>query len=491
MKVTNTSNRLLAQELQVDPSLISRLRTGTRGIPRNRQYVKKIASCIAGRCVTEYHRRPIAEMLRIQQILVMKNEELSEILYYWLCNETDEVGRFMRTFETLEVKAAEAEKMPKSCSLDVINTVYYGNQGKRAAARAVYQHLISLNTPGTLYLYSDEADEWVTEDYEFSQDLQDWGLDLLQRGFHLCQIAPPTTSLEQAFDSLTRWLPLYMSGRVSAYYYPRIRDKVHRRTIVVMPGEIAMTSSSVAGSQTSNSAFITTDRRFSQSYVVQFQDYLHLCRPMMNMHNEPEKLVNCFTRFLAAGGGRIQKVVSLSAETTPRELMDYCVEMTSDPDLKKLGELYLHEMETIEQKMEENEFIDIGYLASAQQVRAGMIPLIYSYGINPELFCYTPETYVLHLKNILRIMETCENYHFVPVKARMEKEGTIMVREGQRALLVRTDNPFAAFEVSEPNIVQLCREHLLDVAERIGFRGIHRLKIMSRIRELIRELQGQ
>jgi len=33
MKTTQTSNRMLAQELKVDPSLISRLRTGDRNRP--------------------------------------------------------------------------------------------------------------------------------------------------------------------------------------------------------------------------------------------------------------------------------------------------------------------------------------------------------------------------------------------------------------------------------------------------------------------------
>ena len=36
MKTTQTSNRMLAQELKVDPSLISRLRTGDRNRPRQR-----------------------------------------------------------------------------------------------------------------------------------------------------------------------------------------------------------------------------------------------------------------------------------------------------------------------------------------------------------------------------------------------------------------------------------------------------------------------
>ena len=39
MDLTQVSNRMLSQELQVDPSLISRLRRGNRRLPRNREHI--------------------------------------------------------------------------------------------------------------------------------------------------------------------------------------------------------------------------------------------------------------------------------------------------------------------------------------------------------------------------------------------------------------------------------------------------------------------
>ena len=42
--LTQVTNRMLAHEIQVDPSQISRLRTGARGIPRNRDLIKAMSS---------------------------------------------------------------------------------------------------------------------------------------------------------------------------------------------------------------------------------------------------------------------------------------------------------------------------------------------------------------------------------------------------------------------------------------------------------------
>ena len=44
LNLTQVTNRMLAQELQVDPSLISRFRTGRRRLPRNREHIKAMSA---------------------------------------------------------------------------------------------------------------------------------------------------------------------------------------------------------------------------------------------------------------------------------------------------------------------------------------------------------------------------------------------------------------------------------------------------------------
>ena len=72
LNLTQSTNRILAHELQVDPSLISRLRTGTRGIPRNREHIKAMSSYFAKRCTTEYQRQALSGMLGFRQAFTMK-----------------------------------------------------------------------------------------------------------------------------------------------------------------------------------------------------------------------------------------------------------------------------------------------------------------------------------------------------------------------------------------------------------------------------------
>ncbi len=71
----------------------------------------------------------------------------------------------------------------------------------------------------------------------------------------------------------------------------------------------------------------------------------------------------------------------------------------------------------------------------------GRVPIILSINENSTPLYYTEETYILHLKNILRLLETCKNYHFIPIDMHLHKEGTLMVKDGHKALLVRLPPP--------------------------------------------------
>lgn len=64
-----------------------------------------------------------------------------------------------------------------------------------------------------------------------------------------------------------------------------------------------------------------------------------------------------------------------------------------------------------------------------------------------------------------------------------------MVKDDQKALMVRQNLPFTAFEITQPDAVSLCREYLVKIANRIGYTGHDRAKIISQIKKRIQELQ--
>ena len=63
MHITETSNKELAAELSVDPSMISLMRTGKRKLSKNPAQAKKMALFFARRCPAAFQRQALSEML--------------------------------------------------------------------------------------------------------------------------------------------------------------------------------------------------------------------------------------------------------------------------------------------------------------------------------------------------------------------------------------------------------------------------------------------
>ncbi len=105
----------------------------------------------------------------------------------------------------------------------------------------------------------------------------------------------------------------------------------------------------------------------------------------------------------------------LSAVTAPIELILDSIEQRKDSETKRLGRLYLQEMKRLEQDQNQYNLIDIVQLPTADQIRAGTVPITATCGSIGTLY-YTPEDLCPALKEDYPHSETHEDYHFVPLE---------------------------------------------------------------------------
>ena len=158
--------------------------------------------------------------------------------------------------------------------------------------------------------------------------------------------------------------------------------------------------------------------------------------------------------------------------------------------MKKTFQMYLAQNAQMEATLSDQIQVDLCTLADPEDIRAGNIPIGARFPTSDPHPYYTPETYIRHLKNILRLMDTYENYYFVPITDDPHADYNLVVNEGGMALLIRNGAPPLMLEIRRPEMVQSWREHLIQMAERAGFEGMGRIKIRTQIHALIRELQS-
>lgn len=493
MNITQTSNKELAAGISVDRSLISLLRTGKRGIPRNPEHISHMATFFARRCTADFQRHALSEMLGQTMLRSsMPTEVLAGRISKWLSGEPDVIEHIMEEIDSapkLSEKASSARQPSESRTSSNETLFYYSNEGKRNAMRYMMNIIRTMTEPCTILYASDDNLEWLFEDYEFTQELQTDLIEILQRGFTLYQIMPSVNFLNRYVESLRYWLPIYVTGQAKVFYYPRLRDNLYRRSTIILPGYCVQTSTGV-GLNSNYITLVSTDSKLIRENINQFQDYLSLCRPALTVHDSLKDFIPCFQDILSRTGTTIQKTFPLSANTLPKELLTQLVKDTDQPGWKYTFQMYLDEIPRFEERLNHGPFIDISELATAQEIRSGKISIASPYKIYEEQPVYTPETYILHLQNILRLMEEHEDYHFVPSSRESRHDYNLFVNSDGLALLVRNAAPPLMFEIRRPEMVQACNEHLLRMADLAGIDGIQRTKTRMQIKALIRELQN-
>lgn len=493
MHITQTSNKELAAELSVDPSMVSLLRTGKRKLPKSSSLAKKMAFFFAMRCPAAFQRQALSEMMGLASISPnLPAEALASSLESWLQGERGIADTILSGIQALPVQP-EQVPAPFSAPAPVSagqTLFFYGEEGRREVMTRVMQEIRNLEAPGRVLTAVDDNLEWLLSDYLMTKKIQADLMEVMERGFTFYQIMPPMNFINRYTESLQFWLPMYATGRMKIYYYPRLRGNLYRHSIIVVPGRCVQYSASVGLGSTSDITMFSTDPQLVDAFEKQYQEHLALCRPSLNVHRDPKDSIPCFLEFFSRQGDTIQFVNSLSINSMSRELLERCIQEADHPGWAQTLRMHLDELPHFEQRLGLEPYIDMCHLATAEEVRAGIVPVAAPIQAHTGQPYYTPETYCLHLKNILRLMERYPNYSFLPLHEKDTPDFDLFVNEGGMALIVRTSQPIMMLEIRRPTMVIALREHLLRQADGIGFEGIQREKVRIELRALIQALGG-
>ena len=494
MQIAGAKNKEVAQALGVDTSLISLMRSGKRRLSRNPAQARAMAAFFAHRCPAPFQRQALSEMLGQVSISPdMPVENLASSLESWLLGEPLSLaGSFLAGMETPSAPweaPAEPATPPMQIILDDSQTrFFFGHEGRREVLTQVMQACQRLEKPGTILAVVDDNLEWLLSDYVLSHRVQSGLLSLQEDGFTIQQIVPPMNYINRYAESLQFWLPVYASGKVKAYYYPRLRGNLYRHSIIVVPGCCVQYASAVGAGSTSDVTLFSTNPRLVDAFEKQFWDHASLCRPALVAHQDYQEALACIRSFLLSRGSTVQMVNALSIRSMPRALLERYMEESTLPVSRDTFQTYLNDLPNFEERLTQETFIDMCPLATAEEIRSGTV----SVASSDRSCCgqpnYTPETYRLHLENILRLMDQYENYHFLPLAQREYPEFDLLVSEGGIALIARTTQSLMTLEIRRQTMVVAFQEHLLHRADALGYGTIRKEQVRMELRALIQQL---
>ncbi len=336
MKLTNTQNAVLGRALRFDASYISRIRNGKRGLPSEQAFVWPAAAFFAEHIVEDYQKNAIVKELQLNRPYPGSVEAAKYLLAAWLKSDADAPDPMSRLIANLASPAALPSpgnvEYPVSSGIACEASLYFGNAGKRQAVIAFLDDLCQTRRPHMLLLHSDEDMSWLYEDPAFVRIWSSLLLRLVKAGSRIKIIHTITRDANEMWEAVQKWLPLYMSGAIQPYYYPRLRDGIMRRTLFVAVDHSALISNAVQGQLSDGLNLLIRERSAVVALEQEFAAYLSLCRPLMEIAypGSPTAFLPLLSAFVAAPG-RGLSFLSEDMVICAKESIDALVLKTTAP----------------------------------------------------------------------------------------------------------------------------------------------------------------
>ena len=470
MKVTGTKNNMLGRALSFDASHISRIRSGQRGLPSHREFIVPAAGYFARAVTTATQRNVLARRICHGRKWPDTVEGATLLIAEWLSEDVQTLD-YASLHRFLEENDALAGEVTANLPAAGAATKFYmGNEGKRQCVIRFLTGLAALNEPVTLLLHSEESMEWIYEKPEFAKQ---WGqllITLLQQGGRILIIHTLTRSLEEMLEAVTKWAPLYATGSIESFYYPKLRDNVFRRTLFIARGNAAIVACTTGDPGENRLNMLIYDPAAVKALEQEYYDFLYMCRPLMQIFTPYNflKIIPVLGTFRKADSVLIQFHVTPSLAVLPDEVAE---RFSHRPGFENFADFLAdhHRWLFKQGKAPAHDQTDIVYLPDISAVMERKIQVPLTHLSNFPCLFYTPEEYSLHLKNALQRMESTQTYRMVllgpdtvhPVTGRpVVPSFSIVASQQAGVLLFSTKSPQALFYTREANITTAFCEYL-------------------------------
>lgn len=458
MKVSNTTNSSLSLYVNLDASHISRLRRGKRNAIKDENALCLMADYFSRHITDDYQHKALSDML-YEDFQGLDTINLSKSILRWLCEDKKDDNKTVETFIT-KFSNFTFHKKESTITSPISNDfskndieAYYGLEGKRLAVEYFLSDVISQEQPQTLLLYSDEPTDWMNMDKEFASKWASLMSQVLSKGNKIKIIHTVSRDFDEMLHAISQWMPLYMTGAIEPYYYPKKRDGIFKRTLFIAPGTAAVTSSSIGDMINKAANFYIRNKTTVEAITEEFYNYFFLCSPLMRIFssNDKKEYINTLFEFEKEDGNCIIITESLSLLTMPEAVASSVIPRILDAQIDFV-ELGKKRMLNFLKYLEDNIYTEIIRIHNAEKIKNKEVIIASSYMLNGKSTYYTLQEYILHLENILAFHNNYQNFNIHIIEEPIKSQYMIYVKENLGAIIAKTSSPYVAIAFNESNL---------------------------------------
>lgn len=467
LSALNVNLTQLCQYTNYDASAIFRIRNGSRKPGDAERFASAVASF-----VTRTMQMP-SEIAAVSELIGCDIDEIYDLsvryakIKSWLLKqpvqkaEDNSVSKFLNKLddfdlnEYIKVIKFDELKVPSVPFQIPSSKTYFGIKEMMESELDFLKSTVLSKSSAPVIMYSDMPMKEMAKDPEFPKKWMFGMAMMLKKGLHLHQIHNLDRSFDEMMLGLESWIPMYMTGQISPYYFKNAPNDVFLHFLKVS-GIAALSGEAVAGYHADGKYYLTKVKREVEYYRKRAEEMLKNAYPLMEIYRSERK--NELNAFLLAdiktAGKRRSILSSLPLYTISDELLNRILTRNNiNAELKEKIKEYAKTQRQRIKKILENERIEDEIPDFVQENFTKSPPMLELSGI----FCeedipYNEEEYTAHLKESMAFAEQNPNYTLKCSTAHAFNNLKIIIHEGQWVMVSKGKTPAIHFVIRHPKL---------------------------------------
>ena len=449
----------MAKFIAFDSSHISRIKNGKTKPSDPNNFAKKVTDYIIKNYSSSESKKILTNILEVDENITANM--LYEKLLTYLTKTglpTNEAKSFLNKLDTFDlndfIKAIKFDelKVPNIPFYYIKNKQYYGLEEMKSGELDFFKGTILSKSNKPIFMCSDMPMEDMAKDVEFGKKWMFAIAMALKKGLHINIIHNLDRPLKEMFLGLESWIPIYMTGEVTPYYFKDLKNTIYYHLNYVS-GVCALTGECIKDNHKKGKYYLTKNQKELEYYQEKAKIMLKKANSLMDIYNELNKddLKKFILKDETVIGNRKRHLSTLPLFTIKDDLLNEIL-LNNDLTKEEMNSItkYKKDEEKRMLKILENSTIKDNIFEYDKDNFDKPYLLLENMFIDKKIY-YTFEQYKKHLNQTKKFKN--KNYTVLINKYKTFSNITITIVENNYVIISKNENPCIHFIIRHPKLM--------------------------------------
>lgn len=446
----------MSRYITFDSSHISRIRYGKAKPSDPIEFSNKICNYIITKYPTDYKLK-LLSILNCTNKDIEDNDKLFLLLHNWLTNNKTNknyINDFLNNLDDfnlndyIKVIKFDELKVPNIPFYRVKTKNYYGIEEMKNGELDFFKGTVLSKTMEDIFMCSDMPMEDMAKDTDFGKKWMFAIAMSLKKGLHLNIIHNLNRPFNEMMLGLESWIPIYMTGQVSPYYFKDNKNNIYEQLNYVS-GSCALTGECIKGNHNKGKYYLTGNSKEVEYYKEKSRLLLKKANSLMDIYNDFDSYQHFLVKDSKVNGNRKRFLSTLPLFTIKDELLIDILKRNNinEDDIKQIVKYKKIEENNIKNILKNNVINDNIYILDDNDNLNFPIENIFC----SQKIKYNYDEYLKHLEMTKKYKN--DNYKLNIVDNKTFKNITITIIENSHVIISKNSDPVIHFVIRHPKLV--------------------------------------